>query len=421
MSMCPEGWKVDRIKDVAAINAASLSAGTDPDYEFDYLEISNVDYRGIIDPKAIERIRFEDAPSRARRKVATGCTLISSVRPNLQAVAFIPDVADDLVCSTGFNVVQSRHGKLLPKFAYYHLISENARQYFEAAATGVGYPAIGDKEFNSISVQLPPLPEQHRIAAYLDASCAAIDAAVASKGRQIETLDTLSNSLVHSLFDGLGELESERVKDVSQKITSGVTPEGGASGYLDRGIPLLRSQNVHFDRLRLEDVAFISAATHAEMRGSQLRPRDVLLNITGASIGRCTYVPDNFGEGNVNQHVCIIRPGPRIDHRYLAAFLSSPMGQGQVFSTYTGASRQGLSHADLGLIRLPLPSISRQRDLVSQIEKNDIQHRSVRSCIESQVTTLTTYRKSLIHECVTGQRRVTEEDLKRVKGHGQSE
>lgn len=102
---------------------------------------------------------------------------------------------------------------------------------------------------------------------------------------------------------------------------------------MDDGIPLLRSQNVHFDGLRLDDVAFISEDTHDEMAGSRLKPRDVLLNITGASIGRCTFVPDDFREGNVNQHVCIIRGNHRIDHRFLAAFLSSPMGWVTIFIT----------------------------------------------------------------------------------------
>ena len=91
MNAVPTGWARDRLKDVAAINAVALSAGTDPDYEFDYLEISNVDYYGIVKPDAIERLRFEAAPSRARRRVAAGSTVISSVRPNLQAVAFFPD------------------------------------------------------------------------------------------------------------------------------------------------------------------------------------------------------------------------------------------------------------------------------------------------------------------------------------------
>ena len=165
MSSVPTGWTSDRLKDVAVINVAALPAGTDPDYEFDYLEISNVDYHGIVDPNAIEHLRFEDAPSRARRRVATGSTVISSVRPNLQAAAFFPDALTHFVCSTGFNVVEPQPSRLSSKFAYYHLISENARQYFEAAATGVGYPAVGDKEFNAITVPLPPLPEQERIEA----------------------------------------------------------------------------------------------------------------------------------------------------------------------------------------------------------------------------------------------------------------
>ncbi len=105
MSSIPmtKGWASDRLKDVAAINAVALSAGTDPDYEFDYLEISNVDYHGIVDPNAIEHLRFEDAPSRARRRVAAGSTVISSVRPNLQAIAFFPDAPAHFVCSTGFS------------------------------------------------------------------------------------------------------------------------------------------------------------------------------------------------------------------------------------------------------------------------------------------------------------------------------
>ena len=196
MNRLPSDWKSDRLKDVAAINAASLPANTDPDYEFDYLEISNVEYHGIVDPQAIERLRYEDAPSRARRRVSKNCTVISSVRPNLQSVAFMNNGRKHFVCSTGFNVVQPAETKLSPKFAYYSLISEGGRQYFEATAKGVGYPAVDDKDFGSFAVPLPPLPEQQRIAAYLDASCAAIDAAVAAKRRQLETLDELRKSII---------------------------------------------------------------------------------------------------------------------------------------------------------------------------------------------------------------------------------
>ncbi len=318
-------------------------------------------------------------------------------------------------CFAGYLIKAStaRH-QLTPEFLYYFTRSPAYDAWKDSIFTQATIQNIGADKYARLPICLPPLPEQQRIAAYLDASCAAIDTAVTAKRRQLETLDALRKSIIHAFFADHSGVINERVKDVAAKITSGVTPEGGSAGYLDSGIPLLRSQNVHFDGLRLDDVAYISAETHAGMSGSQLKPKDVLLNITGASIGRCTFVPDDFEEGNVNQHVCIIRPGPCVDHRFLAAFLSSPMGQDQIHSTFTGASRQGLSHSDLGLIRIPFPKIEVQREIVSRIEQHDLKHRNLRDCIESQIATLTAYRKSLIHECVTGQRRITEVDLASV-------
>lgn len=94
------------------------------------------------------------------------------------------------------------------------------------------------------------------------------------------------------------------------------------------------------------------------------------------------------------------------------------MGQDQIFSTFTGASRQGVSQSDLGIIRITFPKLSVQREIVAMIEQHDLKQTSLFGCIESQIATLTAYRKSLIHECVTGQRRVTEADISRVKAHG---
>jgi len=91
------------------------------------------------------------------------------------------------------------------------------------------------------------------------------------------------------------------------KIGSGSTPRGGKDAYVIEGIPFLRSQNVWNNGLHTDEVAFISKETHKKMAATTVMPMDILLNITGASIGRCALVPDNFGEANVSQHVTIIR------------------------------------------------------------------------------------------------------------------
>ena len=193
----------------------------------------------------------------------------------------------------------------------------------------------------------------------------------------------------------------DRIKDHTVKIGSGVTPSGGSAGYLDAGVPLLRSQNVHFDGLRLDDVAYIAEETHDEMSGSKLHARDVLLNITGAFIGRCAFVPDDFGEGNVNQHVCIIRTSPRLDHKFLTYCLSAPWGQDQVFSSFTGASRQGLGQRDLGAIQVPLPPLPEQQSIAAYLDASCAAIDAAVTAKRRQLVTLDAVRESIIETAIT--------------------
>lgn len=415
----PTGWRVTRLDAVADVLFSNVDKhtmdGEEPVRLCNYVDVYKND-------RITSGIDFMEASAEEREirkfQIRRGDVLATKDSEEADDIAISSLVAEDLpgvLCGYHLAMIRPRFPLVSGPFLAWLHASKFFRAQYEAKAVGVTRFGLSQHSFRAARIPLPPPPEQQRIAAYLDASCAAIDAAVAAKRRQLETLDALRKSIIHSFFSNQSNASNERVKDVAARITSGVTPEGGASGYLDSGIPLLRSQNVHFDGLRLDDVAFISAETHAGMSGSQVKSRDVLLNITGASIGRCTFVPDGFGEGNVNQHVCIIRPGPRVDHRFLAAFLSSPMGQDQILSTFTGASRQGLSHSDLGLIRIPFPKLHVQQEVVVKIEQHDGQHDQLHRCIESQIATLTAYRKSLIHECVTGQRRISEADVVRVQ------
>jgi type I restriction enzyme S subunit len=330
-------WACDRLKDVAAINAASLPADTDPDYEFDYLEISNVDYHGIVEPEAIERLRYEDAPSRARRIVVKNCTVISSVRPNLQAVAFVDNVQKTFICSTGFNVVLPVEKKLSPKFTYYTLISEGVRQYFEAAAKGVGYPAVDDKDFDSFLMPVPSLPEQQRIAAYLDASCTAIDAAVSAKRRQIEALDGVRKDIIqkavtrgieeHPALKKTGnvwmnklpvtwELVSlKRISEVQTGLTLGKAYEGP---LIER--PYLRVANVQDGHLNLQDVTTIEVPEEVARR-VQLRSGDVLMTEGGDldKLGRGTVWSGEIPDCLHQNHIFAIRC---FKHKLMPAFLA---------------------------------------------------------------------------------------------------
>lgn len=436
MSHCPSDWKSDRLKDLAAINADSLPADTDSDYEFDYLEISNVDYHGIVDPKAIERLRYEDAPSRARRRVANNCTVISSVRPNLQAVAFANNGCKDFICSTGFNVVQPAEHKLSPKFAYYALISEGARQYFESTAKGVGYPAVDDKDFDSFLVPLPPPPEQQRIAAYLGASCAAIDAAVAAKRRQLETLDTLRKSTIQrAVTRGISSrvtLEStgnvwmeqiprgwkliclKRIAEIQGGLTLGKQYEGP---LIER--PYLRVGNVQDGHLDLDEVSVIELPAKAAA-GVELRPGDVLMTEGGDldKLGR-GYLWNGEIPGCLHQnHIFAVRCFlHKLKPMFLTHLTAAQYGRDYFGATGKKTTNLACTNANkVGEFPIPLPPLPEQETICMHLDEKLGELKRLAVGIETQIATLTDYRKSLIHECVTGQRRVREADVRRAGG-----
>jgi type I restriction enzyme S subunit len=172
----------------------------------------------------------------------------------------------------------------------------------------------------------------------------------------------------------LGEIpagwEVKRVKDAASKIGSGRTPSGGAEVYVSDGVMLLRSQNVHFGRLRLDDVAFIDSATDRQMAGSRVKEADVLLNITGASLGRCCVARLDGRAANVNQHVCVIRALPgAFDPTFLAAALASHAGQAQIFTTENGISRDALNFEQIGRLRLTCPPLAQQRAIAAFLNR----------------------------------------------------
>ncbi len=160
-----------------------------------------------------------------------------------------------------------------------------------------------------------------------------------------------------------------RLNELLRKIGAGSTPLGGKQVYVNEGIPFLRSQNVWDDGLRLNDVAFITSATHQKMSGTHVGAGDLLFNITGASIGRCAIVSPSFETGNVSQHVTIIRTISDQILLFLHLVLISQHVQQTVMDVQVGVSREGLSIGKLGQFIIPVPSLAEQHRIVAKVDE----------------------------------------------------
>ena len=158
-----------------------------------------------------------------------------------------------------------------------------------------------------------------------------------------------------------------RLSSISTKIGSGKTPSGGKTIYKQSGVTFIRSQNVYNDGLRLENVAYIDQSIHDTMAGTALMPSDILLNITGASIGRSSIVPLNLGKANVNQHVMIIRIPDSSIVEFIHLVIISPYFYNEIMKLQVGATKEGLSAQKAGSMFIPIAPLKEQNLIINTV------------------------------------------------------
>ena len=222
---------------------------------------------------------------------------------------------------------------------------------------GAQLPRISWQSLANLEIPLPPLEVQKETVAEIEGYQKVIDGARA----------VIDNYRPHIPIDPswpMVELEA-----VCTKIGSGSTPRGGQSTYRTEGVPFIRSQNVLMNRFSRDGLTYISKATHHLMSNTEVKPGDILLNITGASIGRICVVPTEICPANVNQHVSIVRTdSSSLLPTYLACFLASDGFQRHIMKIQAGGTRQALTKAQIQRFSIPRPSVETQVAVVAEIE-----------------------------------------------------
>jgi len=161
----------------------------------------------------------------------------------------------------------------------------------------------------------------------------------------------------------------ERLGNLTSRLGSGSTPRGGQSAYVDKGIIFLRSQNIWNDGLKLDDTAYITDETHDKMLNTHVFPNDVLLNITGASLGRSIIFPEKLVTANVSQHVTIIRLLETSMCKFLHMGIMSPLVQKLVWGRQVGMAIEGLSKKVLEQFEFPVPPLAEQHRIVAKVDE----------------------------------------------------
>jgi len=196
----PEHWEVKPLKRWVRLNARTLGQKTSPDFEFRYVDIGSVQTGRLV--KEPERIRFEAAPSRARRVLRRGDTVISTVRTYLRAIWYVSGDADDLIASTGFAVLTPGSG-VEPEYLGYVIQSSPFVNRVTVNSIGIAYPAIAETVLGRLPVALPPtVDEQQAIVARIKTESAPLDDAIARIEEEIKLIREYRDRLIADVVTG---------------------------------------------------------------------------------------------------------------------------------------------------------------------------------------------------------------------------
>jgi type I restriction enzyme S subunit len=422
------------VKDLFVDDTRNITVERLSDIEVDHYSIPAFD--------ALDGPAREHGASIASNKTLLrgGELLFSKLNSHKPRVWLVPSDAHTKVASTEFIALREWHvGKGSMAFARYLLGSAVFAEYISCFQTAVtnSHKRINPEDLLRTHIPLPPLSEQERITAYLDASCAAIDAAVAAKRRQIETLDLRLRSIYFTAvtrgLDDRDELWDPQhpvlaalpvgwnfvaiKRLVSTKVTDGPheTPE-----LVDDGVQFISAEAIKGGRIDFNyRRGFISPELHAQYSRKCLPQRnDIFIIKSGATTGNVACVDVDF-EFSIWSPLALVRCDERkLHYRFAYYVFLTDVFRKQVELSWSFGTQQNIGMRVIERLKVPLPPLAEQHAITLFLDTETATVEQIKATIVAQIDTLIAYRKSLIHECVTGQRRVTEADVNRTQAHG---
>jgi type I restriction enzyme S subunit len=407
----PEGWEIKKLKDIT-IKVPTLKPESEPERIFGYVDISAINNKTnqIFDFK---KIRGADAPSRARQSIQPNDVLFSNVRTYLRNIAIIPDDLDVQVCSTGFTVLRS-NGSIEPKYLFYYTLTDDFINQVTPQQTGSQYPATTDRVVKDATIPFPPLAEQQRIVARIEALLSHVDAAgdrlsrvpaIMKRFRQAVLAAACSGRLteewreenpdVETSFRFLERFFKGKVEPITDLFFNDTDlpdiPEswlwiefGKIISELKNGVylvgpnleppgnPILRISSVRPGKVSFDDVKYLPDSDQY-IEDYHLKDKDLLFTRYNGSlefVGICGMVRDL-------QDRILLYPDKLIRVRfdqsgvmpeYAEMFFQSFNARTNIYSVIkSSAGQKGISGKDIKIQPFPLPPLAEQREIVRRV------------------------------------------------------
>lgn len=420
----PEEWEVTRIKNIVSIERGASPRPidkfiSDDDTGVNWIRIGDT-YKGN---KYITstKLKITNRGKQFSRYIHPGTLILSN------SMSFgEPYISSIYGCIHDGWLSLAPYKNISKEYLYWLLLSDVCTSQFNLVSIGAVVENLSVDKVGNTLVSMPySLSEQQKIADFLDKKTAQLDKAKALLEEQIQKLKDYRASLIYetvtkgldknvpmkdSGVDWIGQIPQgwgvSRLKYLANKIGSGKTPLGGSEIFEETGILFIRSQNIYNGLILLEDKAtYINRNIHQQMIGTCVKKNDILLNITGASIGRVAKYDLDI-EANVNQHVCIIRCDRFVLPDYLMYFIMSEFGQFMIKIHQISGNREGLSFDNIGNFKIIIPDLDYQYKISQYLNKKMLIINQMIKTKDQQIENINKQRQTLIYDYVTGKKRV---------------
>lgn len=381
----PAGWRWVQLGEVCENPTGQRNPTLAPDDAFVYVDISSVDneQKRIVSPKSLLGI---DAPSRARKIIRDGDVIVSTTRPNLNAVALVSVELDNQICSTGFCVLRPIRNTLDPGFLFAFVRTNVFVSSLSDLVKGALYPAVTDGQVLAQRLPLPPLPEQRRIAAVLEERLAAVERARQAARAQLAAARALPAAYLRAVFEGeeARGWESKHIGEIAV-TTSGTTPSRGNESYYANGSTLWVKTGELVDGVIYSTEEHITEAALKET-SLKLLPEGTLLVAMygqGQTRGRTAIlgVP-----ATINQACFAILPNPeRFSPWFLQYWFRHNYFRLRQESENRGGNQPNLNGQILNSLEVQLPGVATQERIVGVLRDKLSGAKSVVESITNQL------------------------------------
>ena len=271
--------------------------------------------------------------------------------------------------------------------------------------SGTTVPKLNQRNMCDIPIPIPPLAEQKRIVAKIDAAFEKIDRLKANAEKNLANAKELFQSALDEAMRPKKGWVEKRLREVCSKIGSGATPRGGKASYCSKGISLIRSMNVYDCAFEYSELAHINDMQAKELANVTIEANDVLINITGASVARCCVVPSDVMPARVNQHVAILRIADNrfLNPDFLCYSLVAPARKSLLLGIgEAGSTRQALTKTDLSLFKIKIPDIFEQKRIVERVKVVAQANEALQQNYAQQVADCAEMRQAILREAFGG-------------------